>query len=84
MRTSWLVVVACGLAAAVSARAQEESAAALAGRLRVEIESLRPGQAVRRAVGWRTCLLEAFREAQEKKKPVLIWAFRGDPDEGRC
>jgi hypothetical protein len=62
----------------------EETAAQLADRLRAEIAALRPAQAVRQAIGWRKCLLEAFREARERKKPVLIWAFRGDPDEGRC
>lgn len=52
--------------------------------LQAEIAALRPEQPQRAEVPWRFCLLEACRDARAKNKPVLIWAYRGDPAEGRC
>ena len=53
-------------------------------RLREEVLALRPEGSARSPLSWRTCLLDAYRSSREERKPVLVWAFRGDPGEGRC
>lgn len=30
-------------------------------------------------IGWRTTFWDGLREAQEKQKPVLLWAMNGHP-----
>lgn len=49
-----------------------------------QIEKLKPRKLARKEIAWKGCLLDAYKEAKEKKKPVLIYAFGGDPVEGRC
>lgn len=51
--------------------------------LRAEVESLRATEDTWRTIQWRTCLLEAYAEARERERPLLIWALGGDPS-GRC
>ncbi len=53
-------------------------------RLATEIAALLPEQPARQALPWRTCLRAAIGDAKAAKKPLLIWAFRGEPGEGRC
>lgn len=52
--------------------------------LEMRIDELKPAELARRMIPWQTCLLSAVRQAREQKRPVLIWAFGGDPVEGRC
>jgi len=53
--------------------------------LQAEIDALKPAQFAWQELHWKTCLLEALREAQEKKKPVLLWVVGpGEPLDGRC
>lgn len=52
--------------------------------LEMRIDELKPAELARRLIPWQTCLLSATRQAREQKRPVLIWAFGGDPVEGRC
>jgi hypothetical protein len=51
--------------------------------LKQQVEALRGGKHQWRHVPWRRCLVAACREAQEQRKPLLIWALGGDPT-GRC
>jgi len=67
--------------AAVRSAKKEKSPEAL----RAEIQALRPAKHVFREIAWKSCLLEALKEAREKNKPVLLWALGGQPgDNGRC
>jgi hypothetical protein len=52
--------------------------------LRAEIDALKPARHVWRAIAWKTCPLEALKEAREQKKPVIAWVFLGIPTDERC
>lgn len=52
--------------------------------LHAEIEALKPAKHIWREVKWKTCLLEALRDARAQKKPVLLWVLGGEPTKGRC
>ena len=52
--------------------------------LQTEIESLRPAKVVWREIAWKSCPLEALREAREKRRPILTWVFLGNPTNERC
>jgi hypothetical protein len=52
--------------------------------LQAEIAALKPAQHVWRAIAWKTCPLEALKEARDQKKPVLAWVFLGTPTDERC
>jgi hypothetical protein len=52
--------------------------------LQADIEALKPAQHTWRAIAWRTCPLEALKEAREQKKPVIAWVFLGIPTDERC
>lgn len=49
-----------------------------------EIDALKPANHVWRAIGWKTCPLEALRASREEKKPILAWVFLGLPTDERC
>jgi hypothetical protein len=52
--------------------------------LRAEIAALKPARHTWRAIAWKTCPLEALKEAREQKKPVIAWVFLGLPTDERC
>jgi hypothetical protein len=52
--------------------------------LKAEIDALKPAQHVWRAIVWKTCPLEALKEARAQKKPVIAWVFLGLPADERC
>jgi len=52
--------------------------------LKAEIEALKPVNHVWRAISWKTCPLDALREARERKQPVIAWVFLGIPSDERC
>ena len=52
--------------------------------LKAEIEALRDAKVAWRTVEWRTCLLDALKEAAMEKKPVFFWVLGGAPADGRC
>ena len=52
--------------------------------LKAEIEALRDAKVAWRKVEWRTCLLDALKEAAREKKPVFLWVLGGAPADGRC
>jgi hypothetical protein len=52
--------------------------------LRAEIERLRPADHVWRAIPWKTCPLEALKEARTRNQPVIAWVFLGIPTDERC
>jgi hypothetical protein len=71
--------VACALPAPPAAKK-----AATPEALQAEIESLKPARHVWRAIGWKTCPLEALKASRQQKKPVLAWVFLGVPTDERC
>ena len=52
--------------------------------LRKEVEALRPDRHAWREIAWKTCPLEALKEARDKNKPVIAWVFLGLPTDERC
>jgi hypothetical protein len=52
--------------------------------LQADIDALKPAQHTWRAIAWKTCPLEALKEAREQKKPVIVWVFLGIPTDERC
>lgn len=52
--------------------------------LRAEIEALKPAPHAWRAIAWKTCPLEALRQARQQRKPVIAWVFLGIPTDERC
>jgi hypothetical protein len=52
--------------------------------LQADIDALKPAQHAWRAIPWKTCPLEALKEAREQKKPVIVWVFLGIPTDERC
>lgn len=52
--------------------------------LLAEITALKPANQAWREIAWKTCPLEALKEAREKKRPVLAWVFLGNPADERC
>lgn len=53
--------------------------------LKSKIDALKVDKVAWRGIAWKTCLLDAIREAREKKKPVLAWVFIDRPvDDKRC
>lgn len=77
-----LFLVAGALAAETPAGAADKEKTPDA--LQAEIEALKPAQHVWRALAWKTCPLEALKEARDQKKPVLAWVFLGTPTDERC
>ena len=50
-----------------------------------QVDALRVDKLAWREIPWKTCLLEALKEAREKNKPVLLWLVGpGEGLEGRC
>ncbi len=52
--------------------------------MKADIEAMRPAKHAWRDVAWKVCPLEALRESREKKRPVLVWVFLGNPNDERC
>ena len=52
--------------------------------LKAEIEALWDSKVAWKKVSWRTCLLDALKEARRDKKPVFLWVLGGEPADGRC
>jgi hypothetical protein len=52
--------------------------------LRAEVEALRPPRVVWRDIAWKSCPLEALKEAREKNRPIITWVFLGSPVDERC
>ena len=52
--------------------------------LTAEIQALKPARHTWREITWKTCPLEALREARERNRPVLTWVFLGNPSDERC
>jgi hypothetical protein len=71
-----MAILASFLAAA-SPGAQELSEATYA-RWRDQVLP-RPGELAYRAIPWRPSFWEAVIEAQEKDRPILLWAMNGHP-----
>ena len=67
-----------------SASGQDTKKPATPEALRTEIEALRDSKVAWRTVEWRTCLLDALKEAAREKKPVFLWVLGGAPANGRC
>lgn len=82
MRMTTLAVTLL-LSASIS-RAEPVTTAKTPDELRDQIEALKPAQHVWRAIEWKTCPLEALKEARDKKKPVIAWVFLGVPTDERC
>lgn len=61
-----------------------EEMPATAEALKAEIEALRDSKVAWRKVEWRTCLLDALKEAAREKKPLFLWVLGGAPADGRC
>jgi hypothetical protein len=85
----WLFAVVGFVGAFASAWAQDAARPGdkvmTPASLRAEIEALKPARLAWHGITWQSCLLEGLREAREKNKPVLLWAFgNGDPAEKRC
>lgn len=83
-----LTVVVFSVLFAGLARAQSPAVAdkkpATFDALKAEVEALRDAKVAWRKVEWRTCLLDALKEAAEEKKPVFLWVLGGAPADGRC
>ena len=77
------VVLLAGLAWAPAGVTAAEKAATPAA-LKAQVEALRPANHIWRAIAWKTCPLEALKEAREQKKPVIVWVFLGIPTNERC
>ena len=77
------VLVLVGLARGEQA-AKPARKAATPDALKAEIDALKPVQHVWRAIAWKTCPLEALKEAHARKKPVIAWVFLGLPADERC
>jgi hypothetical protein len=52
--------------------------------LEAEIAALAPDKLAWREIAWKSCLLAGLKEARERKKPLLLWVFGGEPTAGRC
>jgi hypothetical protein len=52
--------------------------------LKAEIAALVPDKLAWREIAWKSCLLAGLKEARERKKPLLLWIFGGEPTAGRC
>jgi len=84
------LLILSGLAALLAgiAWAQESTSpankAATPEALKADIEALKPARHVWREIAWKTCPLEALKEAREQKKPVIVWVFLGLPTDERC
>jgi hypothetical protein len=76
-------VLFAGLAWAQPSQVAEKKAASPEA-LKAEIEALRDAKVAWRKVEWRTCLLDALKEAAREKKPVFLWVLGGAPADGRC
>ena len=80
-------LIILGIAAALlpsSASGQDTKEPTSPEALKAEIEALRDAKVAWRNVEWRTCLLDALKEAAREKKPVFLWVLGGAPANGRC
>lgn len=67
-----------------SAWSQDDGEKRTPDALKTEIEALRDPKVAWKKVSWRTCLLDALKEARRKKKPIFLWVLGGEPADGRC
>ena len=63
---------------------QDDAEERTPGALKAQIEALRDAKVAWKKVSWRTCLLDALKEARREKKPVFLWVLGGEPADGRC
>ncbi len=52
--------------------------------LKAEIEALKATDLAWSRIRWQNCALEALKESRQKKKPVIVWIFLGNPSDERC
>jgi hypothetical protein len=52
--------------------------------LKAEIEALKATDLAWSKIAWENCVLEALQASREKKKPVIVWIFLGNPSDERC
>ncbi len=81
MKKSWLALAVLGLA---TGDVGTQEAARTPDAVRSEIDALIPARLAWSEIDWKTCPLEALKEAREKKRPVVAWVFLGNPSDERC
>jgi hypothetical protein len=88
MRIPWKPLLGTALVGAAMALLLRQVPAASAPEspdaLQAEIAALKPAKHPWREIAWKSCPLEALKEARQKGRPVLTWVFLGSPVDERC